>query len=213
MGTNYYLRVNENDVIHLGKACCGWYFLWDIISILQAVRNTLDNTEQLNSLLDELIELIQLHSHQNPYTLDNKNDLIIRQDLTNINIDKINKLVQKHPWYIKYKDIYIVDIPKIGYISDHCKSLGKIAYIQIEIPLLSEKQIYNWIKQLLLLDNYYIVDEYGNKYEWDEFISNLNNGDLDLISYAKKYQDITRGDFTTEFVIESLKCSFNADFS
>lgn len=120
MGTNYYIDICGTS-IHLGKACAGWRFLWDLSAILRAIQKHKEplkcNAEQVERIRDLI--LLCKYSSIVSWRVDKKN-----------NSDEI-LLLKRNSWYQKQTQF------------------GNWA--EVTVPWLSEKIFLEWVKQLNFL--------------------------------------------------------------
>jgi len=196
MGNNYYLCVNGKSY-HLGKSSGGWKFCLNIIRILKAIIDNLGLEEM--KVIKEVYELVS-----NSTNLKYKNNEL---EIENFYED-MPDIINYHKWLLNYTDIFI------GH-NDSYNGLNKESvYVQINISVITKKQLKSWLRKLFEIEDSHISDEEGDKWDIDEFINMIDyKTGIDLISHACKKEPTSHWmSLSVEYKIGNLRCSSHEDF-
>lgn len=191
MGNNYYLSVNGKSY-HLGKSSGGWKFALNIINILKAIIDNLkiENMETVK----EVSKIINFSA----YLKYDKSELVIN----NISED-IVIMLNNHKWFLDYTDIFKCTNNKKTFV-----------YVNINISVITKKELKSWVRKLLEIEGAFISDEERRKCSIDDFINLIESKKgLDLISHAslKKENEHWRP-LSVEYKIGNLRCSAHSVF-
>ena len=194
MGTNYYLKINDESY-HLGKSSAGWKFFLNIIMILRAILDNLNLDDEERETIREVRELIYYYSTNLKY--DSKTGELWPRD------DVDYDIVNKHKWFLNYTDIFVSDTAK------------QSVYVLVDISVITKGEFISYLRNLLEIEGSSIVDEYDKEWTIDEFINLIEQKTgLDLVSYYSdsKYNHYHWMSMNVEYKIGNLRCSSHAEF-
>lgn len=212
MGLNFYLNIAKTRY-HLGKSSGGWLFTWNLITILGAImthHRDLGISLRLQQQIRDLLLFFKIGPSK--LTADDAANLYIK-NYAYPNRDRLHELVKTYPWLLKAETKMV--IPNIPFCSVNTMSSG--VYVNIRIPFLSDSQIFEWIDQLLdMNEENYIEDEYGQIYSLDEFLKytqpQKEGPNWDFISYVRDTKHDVNAGVHPEYLVGDMRCMPYADF-